>query len=55
MKTERLSIRLSEKRMNKLRAIAVEQEKTITQVVSDWLDSMPAPECLSKLANDEQV
>jgi hypothetical protein len=53
MKTERLSIRLSEKRMNKLRAMAVEQEKTLTQLVSDWIDSVPKPQSLVSLEKNE--
>jgi hypothetical protein len=39
--------------MNKLRAIATEQEKTITQVVSDWLDSLPVPQSLVNSEKNE--
>jgi hypothetical protein len=39
-KTERLSVRLSETRMNKLRQYAASQEKSITEVVSDWVDRL---------------
>jgi hypothetical protein len=39
-KTERLSIRLSKARMNKLRQYAANEDKTITQAVSDWIDRL---------------
>jgi hypothetical protein len=37
MKDKNLHIRLSEKRLNKLRSIAVSREKTITQMVEEWI------------------
>lgn len=37
---KRLSVRLSERRLNKLREYAELQEKSITQVVSDWIDHL---------------
>lgn len=43
MKDKNLHIRLSEKRLNKLRAIAVEREKTITQMVEEWIDRLSVP------------
>ncbi len=36
-------------------AVGIEQEKTITQVVSDWIDSLPKPESLVNLEKNEQV
>ena len=39
-KDERLSVRLSKSRMNKLRQYATIQDKTITQIVSDWIDRL---------------
>ena len=38
VKDSRLSIRMSTKRLNKLRQYAASQDKTVTQVVSDWID-----------------
>ncbi|XWK86616.1 MAG: hypothetical protein U7127_20755 [Phormidium sp.] len=49
MKSERLSIRLSPRRHNRLRQYAASQDKTITQVVSDWIDMLPVDKNLSKL------
>jgi hypothetical protein len=40
MKDKNLHIRLSEKRLNKLRTIAVAREKTITQMVEEWIDRL---------------
>jgi hypothetical protein len=40
MKDKNLHIRLSEKRHNKLRAIAASKEKTITQMVEEWIDRL---------------
>ncbi len=40
MKDKNLHIRLSEKRLNKLRTIAAEREKTITQMVEEWIDRL---------------
>jgi hypothetical protein len=40
MKNKNLHIRLSEKRLNKLRAIAVAREKTVTQMVEEWIDRL---------------
>lgn len=55
MNQERLSARISSRRMNKLRATAIEQEKTITQLISDWIDALPQPKKLSKVDNNEQL
>ncbi len=35
-----LNIRISQNRLNKLRLYAVENEKTMTQVISDFIDSL---------------
>ena len=40
MKEKSLHIRLSEKRLNKLRTIAAAREKTITQMVEEWIDRL---------------
>ena len=37
---ERLSIRVEQERLQKLRAIAEERKKTMTQLVEDWIDSL---------------
>ncbi len=42
MKDKNLHIRLSEKRLNKLRAIAASREKTITQMIEEWIDRLQA-------------
>ena len=40
MKTEKFTIRLSLKRLNKLRLYAAQKEKTMTQLVEDWIDRL---------------
>ncbi|MEH2284489.1 MAG: hypothetical protein V7K90_24735 [Nostoc sp.] len=41
MKTTRLNVRMSERRLNKLRSYAVIKDKTVTQIVEDWVDRLP--------------
>jgi predicted HicB family RNase H-like nuclease len=41
MKTGRLNLRISEKRLAKLKMYAENKEKTITQLVEDWIDRLP--------------
>ena len=41
MKTTRLNVRMSERRLNKLRSYAVMKDKTVTQIVEDWVDRLP--------------
>jgi hypothetical protein len=55
MTVERLSARISKRRMDKLRATAAEQDKKITQLISDWIDSLPEPKILSKVKKKESV
>jgi predicted DNA-binding ribbon-helix-helix protein len=38
MKKERFSIRVESERLQKLRRIAIERKKTMTQLVEDWID-----------------
>jgi hypothetical protein len=38
-----LFIRISQRRLNKLRLLAVEKDKTITQIVEDLIDTLPEP------------
>jgi len=44
MKDSRLSLRMSSRRLNKLRLYAASKEKTVTQIVEDWVDRLPNPE-----------
>ena len=39
-KNKRLNLRISEARLNKLRKYAATKDKTMTQVVSDWIDKL---------------
>jgi hypothetical protein len=41
MKECRLNLRISARRMNKFRDYAVDKDKTLTQLVEDWIDSLP--------------
>jgi hypothetical protein len=41
MKTTRLNVRMSERRLNKLKGYAVSKDKTVTQIVEDWIDRLP--------------
>lgn len=41
MKDKNLHIRLSEKRLNKLKTYAENKEKTVTQLIEDWIDRLP--------------
>jgi hypothetical protein len=40
MKKERLSVRVSSSRLEKLRRIAHSREKTMTQLIEDWSDKL---------------
>ncbi|MEG4166422.1 hypothetical protein [Microcoleus sp. S13_D1] len=40
MKEGRLNIRVSQNRAQKLKRIAVQREKTITQMIEDWSDKL---------------
>ncbi|NJR73685.1 MAG: hypothetical protein HC773_08375 [Scytonema sp. CRU_2_7] len=44
MKEARLSLRISTRRLNKLRLYAASKDKTITQIVEDWVDRLPNTE-----------
>lgn len=41
MKNKYLRIRLSERRLNKLRSYAVCREKTMTQIIEEYIDELP--------------
>jgi hypothetical protein len=40
MKNKALNLRISERRLNKLRLYAVQNEKTMTHVIEDFIDSL---------------
>lgn len=41
MKDKYIRIRTSERRLNKLRLYAASKEKTMTQIIEDFIDSLP--------------
>jgi hypothetical protein len=43
MAKKELHIRISERRLYKLRLLAVEKDKTVTQIVEDLIDTLPEP------------
>lgn len=44
MKTEYIRIRTTPRRFNKLKLLAEQREKSMTQLIEDWIDSLPNPE-----------
>lgn len=54
MKESRLNLRISEKRLNKLRNIAKCRDVTITQIVQDWIDSLVEPSTQEKENNNNK-
>lgn len=44
MKTKEVHIRISERRFNKLKSYATLKEKTVTQIIEDYIDRLPTPE-----------
>ena len=44
MKEKSLRFRMSERRYNKLKLYAEWKEKTMTQLIEDWVDRLPTPE-----------
>ncbi len=50
MKTKRLEIRLSERRLNKLRLYAASKDKTMTTILEDIIDSLASEEIDKSLA-----
>ncbi len=55
IKQKRLSLPMSLRRLNRLMVYAASIDKTITQAVSDWIDTLPVDEKLLKMDRDEQV
>ncbi|GAB1541988.1 hypothetical protein NUACC21_46610 [Scytonema sp. NUACC21] len=43
MKNNSIRIRLSDRRLNKLRLYAVEHDKNMTQVIEELIDLLPEP------------
>ncbi len=43
MKEKSLRFRMSERRYNKLKLYANSKEKTMTQLIEDWIDRLPSP------------
>ena len=41
MKNKALHLRISERRLNKLREYAASRDKTMTSIIEDWIDSLP--------------
>jgi hypothetical protein len=44
MKNKELKIRISERRLNKVRLYAAWKDKTMTQVIEECIDNLPMPE-----------
>lgn len=44
MKTKKLEVRLSDRRMNKLRLYAASKDKSMTAVIEDFIDSLSSEE-----------
>jgi len=42
---------MSERRLNKLRSYAVIKDKTVTQIVEDWVDRLPNTEIVKNNAD----
>lgn len=55
MKTTRLNVRMSERRLNKLRSYAAIKDKTVTQIVEDWVDRLPNPNIESVKINADPL
>ena len=50
MKNKGLRIRISERRLNKLRQYAATKDKTMTAILEDLIDSLPSEEIDKRLA-----
>ncbi len=44
MRKKDLHIRISPRRLDKLRLLAAQEDKTVTRIVEDLLDTLPEPE-----------
>ncbi|BAZ22057.1 hypothetical protein NIES4073_29380 [Kalymmatonema gypsitolerans NIES-4073] len=43
-KKKDLHIRITERKINKLRLFPIEKDKTITQIIEDLIDTLPEPQ-----------
>ena len=50
MKNKKLEVRLSDRRMNKLRLYAASKDKSMTAVIEDFIDSLASEEIDKRLA-----
>ncbi len=50
MKNKKLEVRLSDRRMNKLRLYAASKDKSMTAVIEDFIDSLASEEIDKSLA-----
>ncbi len=50
MGKKRLDVRMSERRLNKLRLYAASKDKTMTAILEDLIDSLPSEEIDKSLA-----
>ncbi|MEM6402554.1 MAG: hypothetical protein AAF757_20375 [Cyanobacteria bacterium P01_D01_bin.116] len=50
MSKKRLDVRMSERRLNKLKLYAASKDKTMTAVLEDLIDSLPSEEIDKSLA-----
>ncbi len=50
MGKKRLDVRMSERRLNKLKLYAVSKDKTMTAILEDLIDSLPSEEIDKRLA-----
>ena len=41
IKRNRLDLRLSDRRMNKLRLYSIHQDKSMTRIIEDFIDTLP--------------
>lgn len=55
MKKVGLNLRITQNRLNKLRLYAVENEKTMTQVISDFIDNLSIKAVDKRLEVDKLV
>ncbi len=46
MKTDYIRIKTTFRRFNKLKLLAEEREKSMTQLIEDWIDTLPVPKKL---------
>lgn len=54
MKNKELKIRISERRLNKVRLYAVHTDKTMTQVIEELIDSLPTSEIGNSSSTNER-